>query len=160
MTDTHRKPLLLFVGHSGSGKDFLIDLFGLKRVISRTTRQRRSGEINRVHKRFVTLGEMQSYDPKEVVAYTIFNGEHYCALRQDLIGKDVYVIDPAGLEFFRSKAHLWKGQRAYRVVFVHCPWYTRIARLVRRDGWKTGIQRFIYDLKAFRNLTYDVKIRN
>lgn len=160
MTDIPHKPLLLIVGESGSGKDFLIDLLGLKRVVSRTTRPRRIHEVNGRDKRFVTMEEFRSYNPNEVMAYTIFDGEHYCALTRDLVGKDVYVIDPDGVRFFRQRALTTRYMRPFKVVYIHAPWYRRLYRLVLRDGWKKAWKRFRHDLPVFRGLKYDVKIRN
>ena len=42
------KPLLLLIGKSGSGKDFISQLFNSSNVISHTTREPREGEVNGV----------------------------------------------------------------------------------------------------------------
>ena len=95
--------MMLLVGKSGSGKDFFVTLFKLKPVVSRTTRKPRQGEIDGIHKRFITKENFKKYDRENVLTYTVFDDEEYCALEIDFKGKNVYVIDPSGVRYLKNK---------------------------------------------------------
>jgi len=152
----HRE-LILLVGKSGSGKDYLSNALGLRKVVSRTTRPMRSGEENGVSHLFVTIQEMVQYPKNLVVAYTEFDGHTYCALRQDFSGKDVYIIDPVGVEYFlkHSSSVL---RRSVRIVYVKCSNIKILRRLIKRDGFKNAIRRFKHDYKIYNEFEKKRKI--
>lgn len=118
--------MILLVGKSGSGKDFLVGLFSLRPVISRTTRPKRDYEIDGVHKIFITDRELDSYKKEDIVAYTVYDRHRYCALREDLNEKDVYVIDPPGV---RSMGAIVE----HIVIYVRAPLHRRLKRLYQRE---------------------------
>lgn len=144
-----KKELILLVGPSGSGKDHVINALGLDRVVSRTTRAPRVNEQPGVDKHFRTLKDyLDDKKRGEVVAYTYFDGAHYWARRSDLLARDVYVIDPAGVEYFAQH-----GRYPYRVVIITAPWYRRLRRMLGRgDGLVKAVRRLLHDRRAFGNL--------
>lgn len=155
-----KKPLILLAGKSGSGKDYIVKMFNLKPVVSRTTRAMRTTEINGVDKIFVTTREIAEYHPAQVIAYTKFSGHVYCALLRDLHGKEVYIIDPKGVVFFEEKVSRLGFNRQYRVIYVKCPWYRRLIRMTVRDGFIRAIKRLWNDMWAFWGFKYHTCIRN
>ena len=101
MNDT----LYLIVGKSGSGKDTVInkvcELFNYTKVISYTTRPMRTPDEN-THI-FVTDKDFNT--AKDIVAYTRFNNYRYWATQEQCENNDFYIIDPAGINYFKSHYH-------------------------------------------------------
>ena len=97
------KNIYLLIGRSGSGKSTVADIlekkYGWKVLQSYTTRQPRfDGETGHT---FVSKEEFDKLEDK--CAYTLFAGNEYCATSQQVDESDVYVIDPAGVEYFMQK---------------------------------------------------------
>lgn len=87
--------MYLVIGRTGSGKTHLANLLekqGLSRVVSRTTRPRRSEDEDGYI--FVTHEEADA--TPERLTDTVINGETYYTVPEDLKDKDFYVIDPIG----------------------------------------------------------------
>ena len=141
--------MILLVGKSGSGKDYLVKTLQLRPVISHTTRPMRINEINGVDKWF-HKGIPKRL--KNVIAETTFNGYQYWATTHDLLDKDVYIIDLAGIQCFHYAydQQFWIN---FDIVYVDCPGYKRLYRLIKRDGWINGIKRFVHDIKAFKDIS-------
>jgi guanylate kinase len=150
--------MILLVGKSGAGKDYYCEQHNLRRVVSHTTRKPRTGEINGVHKWFSTYDECLA-NWRRIVAYTQFSGARYWAYPEDLVDKDVYVIDPAGVRFFRRFSP--KLDIPITVILITAPWYVRLKRMVTRgDGVLSALRRIIHDHFEFKNLKPDQVIRN
>lgn len=80
--------IICIIGNSGSGKSTIaaeMETFGIKQIVSYTTRPMREGEVNGIGHFFVTepLAEhlLMSYRP---LAYTLFGGFRYFALFRNL----------------------------------------------------------------------------
>ena len=147
---TPQRELILLVGKSGSGKDYLASAFGFRKVVSRTTRSPRPGEVDGDSHLFVSRQDIAKYPVSHIVAYTEIEGEQYCALKQDLAGKDVYIIDPAGVEYF-FKITSGVFHRPVRIVYIQCRWYKRLYRMWKRNGFEKAINRFKDDRITFKN---------
>lgn len=97
--------ILLLIGASGSGKStvarYLCEQYGLRQIDSYTTRPPRyRGEPGHI---FITDEEFDQL--QDFVGYTLYNGHRYGATAQQVEENDIYVIDPAGVEFFRTAYH-------------------------------------------------------
>ena len=92
----YRKPLILLIGKSGSGKStvakHLSHIYGLRVLESYTTRPRR--EPNEEGHIFVTKEEYTTLQNK--VAETYFDDNYYCATKEQIDNADIYIIDPDG----------------------------------------------------------------
>lgn len=87
----------LIMGRSGTGKDTLakeLKTYGLKEVLSYTTRPKRTPDEN-THT-FITSDMADDFPDK--VASTTINGYDYFATKQQVEEADFYVIDPNGLK--------------------------------------------------------------
>lgn len=149
------KSIVLVLGASGSGKDYLVDKvckeYNRKKVVSYTTRPRRDNESPNSHI-FVTDEEFDKLT--NIVAYTEFNGYRYCATQQQIDDADFYIIDPRGLEDFKNN---YKGDKLIESVLIDCPAVERFLRMKKRyKDSKTGtvkaMERIINDRKEFKDI--------
>lgn len=92
----------LVVGRSAVGKDTVVralcEKFGLKQIISYTTRPRRVGEGD-THK-FITEDEAKQI--KDKLAITHINGYEYFITKDQLTDGDIYIVDPKGAKEIRA----------------------------------------------------------
>ena len=114
--------IFLIVGKSGSGKTTIVNR--LKNVGS----------------------SVESYTtrPKRT---PYFNGYHYAATQEQVDEALFYVIDPAGVEFFKEH---YKGYKDVKVVYIEASLWERFDRLRKRDGLRKALARMIHDAKAFK----------
>lgn len=153
--NNNRKPnvKVLLVGKSGSGKntvqDYLVKKYGLKPLLSYTTRERRFPEEN-THT-FITLQEYEGFKQTDFIAYTFYNGNHYFATKKQFEEADIYIIDLDGVEYI-SKLNL-ELETPYVVIYLDVPEEIRRQRMESRNDDATAIEeRLRYDEDAFREV--------
>ena len=149
--------IFLIIGESGSGKTTLVSSLekqkNLKSIQSYTTRlPRYENEYGHI---FVSENEFNSLT--DMVAYTEYNGNKYCATSQQVDENDLYVIDIDGINYFKNAYH---GDKNIRTIYIKSDIGTRFDRMVER-GEKDGlthsqasdvaIDRIKNDVMAFRN---------
>jgi guanylate kinase len=152
----NRKPnaKVLLVGKSGSGKDtvqdYLVSKYGLKPLLSYTTRKKRFSEEN-THT-FITVQEYEDLKRhEEIIAYTFYNGNHYFATKKQFEEADIYIIDLDGVEYI-SKLNL-ELETPYIVIYLDVPEDIRRQRMEARNDDTTAIEeRLQYDEDAFREI--------
>lgn len=163
--NNNRKPnaKVLLVGKSGSGKntvqDYLVNKYGLKPLLSYTTRERRFPEEN-THT-FITAQEYEEFKPTDFIAYTFYNGNHYFATKKQFEEADIYIIDLDGVEYI-SKLNL-ELKTPYVVIYLDVPEDVRKQRMESRNDDATTIEeRLRYDEDAFREINRwcDYSIQN
>ena len=81
--------MIVLTGPSASGKTatclYLQAHFGIKKVITHTTRQRRKGEVNNVDYHFVTIDEFRKRKANdEFIEKTFYNGHYYGTSSKDV----------------------------------------------------------------------------
>ena len=144
--------LFFIVGASGSGKDYIVDricrIGGYNKVISRTTRKPRKGESKSNHQ-FVSNQQADKEFDKALFK-TLYNGNRYYVLEEDLENADFYIIDPKGVK--EAPADLFRKYNI-RVIYIKSPWYKRAYNMMfrRKDGIKNVISRLLNDRKQFKN---------
>ncbi len=150
--------IFLIVGPSGSGKstivEHLVTSLGLRQIESYTTRKPRyHGEKGHV---FVTD---EAFDQLTgIVGYTEFDGHRYCSLQSDVEKSDLYVIDPAGVDYFREH---YTGNKHVVVVGIWATEAARKKRMFLRGDPENDIQRRLEgDRTAFNTDVCDVVFYN
>lgn len=158
------KNIYLIVGPSGSGKTTIASVlekaFGLKAVESYTTRPPRyEGERGHI---FVSDEEFDALGP--MCAYTEYNGYRYGVTEDIIDSHDLYVIDPAGVNYMRS-IDGYQGSKKVITIRLEVDREQRFQRMTARgDDDKTIINRLINDYKSFGpeedDIRYDMVIPN
>lgn len=121
--------IFLIVGCSGSGKTTITEQleqrYGLKSIQSYTTRPPRfDGETGHI---FISDEEFDKLT--DIVAYTEFAGNRYCATAEQVEQNDLYVIDPKGVEYFKQS---YKGEKQIKVIYIESNVTTRYERMKNR----------------------------
>lgn len=144
-----KNKIILLVGKSGSGKSAVANAlnarYGLDAIQSYTTRPPRfDGEDGHI---FVSKEDFPARD--EWVAWTLFNGYEYCATQKQVDDNDVYVIDPAGIYYFKNK---YRGMKTPIVVYLSATENTCITRMRHRGDPPLNVaERILNDKKEFAN---------
>lgn len=97
--------MIILIGASASGKTevakLLDKLYGIKKVITHTTREMRAGEKRDIDYHFVTKDEFLSLkDHDTFVETTFYNNNFYGSSKQEINDKKVLIVDPTGLDSF------------------------------------------------------------
>lgn len=144
--------IYLIVGASGSGKTLITETlerdYGYKSIQSYTTRPKRS-PYETGHT-FVTDTEFDKLT--DMVAYTEFCGNRYCATVKQVEENDLYVIDPKGIEYFREK---YNGSKGIKVIYINSSTSTRYERMCERSI-SNGSTRLKASEKALERIENDV----
>ena len=139
METNKRKHIFLVVGRTGSGKSTLVrnacETFGMKQLVSYTTRGMRKGEQDRTDHVFIRPGDVEKY-AEEMVAYTEIGGAEYFSTVSKLLESDFYTIDPAGVQSLYAKVSQTPALQdvEFHEIYVYTPEIDRKARLYIRDG--------------------------
>ena len=158
--------LLLILGRSASGKDFLTNKLcertGLKQIISYTTRERRVNEGD-THI-FISDEEYQQlYDAGKIAAFTQIGQYKYCCTIEQLYENDLYIIDYRGLQHLRE---LNLPDLRLVTVFINVPDDVREYRALslRKDDKAKFRARSFAEREQFRemlkNVDFDYSVSN
>lgn len=151
------KIILCIVGKSGSGKSTIADKlhnqYGYDVLQSYTTRPERSeGETGHV---FVTKEEYDVVPDK--VATTCFDGNYYCATKEQIDNNDIYIIDPKGLKELKEAYKKFGGLKRIVSIYIDVPMEVCLKRMLNRgDSKESAWERIIHDYDAFEGATKEV----
>ena len=140
--------IFLIVGPSGSGKTTLVEMLeqslGLTAIESYTTRKpRHSGEKGHI---FVSDEEFDQL--QDMVGYTEFDNHRYAATAMQVEHNDIYVIDPAGVAYFKEHYH---GSKNVRVIGIWATEPIRKKRMFLRGDPEDAIVRRLESDRAYFN---------
>lgn len=150
------KNLYLIVGASGSGKttvaNVLEEKYGYKQLQSYTTRPMRTeNEISHTFVNDAFFDQLTDF-----IGYTSYGNYRYGATAEQANNADLYVIDPAGVEFLKNH---YNG-KSVKVITITSPVHTRINRMEQRgDEFGKIMERLLIDID-FRNFLGDFNIDN
>lgn len=142
---------ILLVGPSGAGKTYVENMLldrskRLRKLISFTTREKRPGEIDGVDYHFINKEDIEDLN---ILQQMEIYGNYYGTCVEHLQrGYDhILVVGVDGPQQFIDIF----GRLPVLTYFVYAPWYKRLYRLVKRDGWKKGLKRFTSDIGRFKD---------
>ena len=97
--------MIVLAGASASGKTevakCLAKKYGITKIITTTTRDKRDGEVDKRDYFFVSKERFEEKIKNgDFVEYTIFNGHYYGSTKDQIGNNKVVVIDPAGLRSY------------------------------------------------------------
>lgn len=147
------RPLFLIAGPSGCGKTTLVEnlkrFYGLKPVVSYTTRPMREGEKDGKDHFFI---DQKAFNRLEgIKAITTFNGYQYCVTGDILEQCDTYVIDPEGIESLKGSSS--SDLRPLIVIGILATAAVCKERMLKRgDSEEKAEERLKHDKKAFKKL--------
>lgn len=146
--------IYLIVAPSGAGKTTITNLLesqhGFKVVKSYTTRSPRfadeTGHIFVSDEKFDKL--------KDIVAYTMFDNNRYCATAEQVEQNDLYVIDPKGVEYFKQH---YNGNKQIKIIYIDSDMTIRYERMKQRmeDNGSTYLEAVDSSLKRIVNDVYE-----
>ncbi len=133
--------MIILTGASASGKTVtalgLQKKYGLKKAITSTTREIRSGENNKVDYFFYSIDEFKSLlDKGHFIESTLYNNNYYgCGI--DQISDDkVIVLDPNGLKSFNALKN-----KTLVSFLLYCDEDTRKQRMISRGDKPENIEK-------------------
>ena len=97
--------MIVLAGASASGKTevakVLASKYGIKKIVTTTTRDRRNNEVDGVDYFFVTKEKFERMILEDrFVEYTLYNGQMYGSTKDQISDDKCVVIDPAGLRSY------------------------------------------------------------
>lgn len=145
-----KKLIFCLIGESGSGKStiaqYMADTYNWNIVKSYTTRKKRFEEEND----HVFVSQEVFADilkTNEIVAYTEFDENKYCATFLQLLNSDIYIIDPKGWENRKEYPNI-----EYFPIYIDVPEEVRIKRMTSRgDSEEDIVRRIEHDRIAFKD---------
>ena len=143
--------MLILVGPSASGKtevaNILIQKYGMKRMITYTTRNIRSGEIDGVSYHFIDKNEfLKMIDNDEFVESTIYNENYYGTRKSDVSKEKIVILEPNGVNAFYNKM-----PKDVTIVFLKTSKLIREARMHNRgDSNESIVERLANDDVTFQ----------
>ena len=147
--------MLIIVGPSASGKtqvtSILIEKYGLRKMVTYTTRAKRIGEIDKIDYNFITTEDFQSKIQNNFfLEYVNYNGNFYGTAFSDIAKDKVVILEPNGL-----KTYLSKVRDDVKVVYFDAPEEVLKNRMLSRgDKIEDVEKRLLLDKKVFND---DVK---
>lgn len=152
------KFIYLLVGASGSGKSTVAELlehaYGWRNLESYTTRKPRFvGERGHI---FITKEKFDKLENK--CGYTVFDGNEYCATSYQIDRSDVYIIDPAGVDYFIDH---YNGDKIPIIVLLKVSDGDAIYNMSKRgDDYDAVLKRRMHDKCIFDDLENKMRFKN
>ena len=141
----NNKPLHLFIGPSASGKTSAaneLEKLGYKQIKSYCTRQPRyEGEDSHT---FITKEEFDKLE--NIIAYTYYDGNHYCATKEQCDEADIYVVDIPGIKTLIEK---YETERPIKMWYFDVDLVIRVQRMIDRGDSDSAIVGRILTDEAF-----------
>lgn len=160
------KPMLVIIGKSGSGKNFIPELFNLKYTPGYTTRELRPGDNPSLYKMHITDYLVEKIQNK-ITADTNFDGHQYWTRIIEFNDEqyDFMIVSPKGLNALLNTTQMLLSkkrndylcsitlQRPMKFIYFRAPLWKRVLNMHKRgDTWKEIIKRTWHDRTAFKNI--------
>jgi len=157
-----KKKIILF-GRSGTGKDYLIDCFGLEKVKSYTTRLKRFNEFlmpeEHLTHTFITEDEFHELEKTEVfIAKGNLYDNWYGATERMMEENDVYIVDPDSIHLLYNHYGSKRFNEDFQVINIRAKYWTRYDNMMKREDtssikkWWQARKRVLDRLKKDKEL--------
>lgn len=149
--------MIVIIGESASGKSSaereLVDIYGYKKIVSYTTRQPRSGEVDGVDYYFITDEHFNKLKKEDFFAEIgCYNGWQYGIAIEDCTNDKVAVVTPHGLRQIKSI----KGLNVVSF-YIDVPRRDRLIQILQRgDDIEESYRRNLSDLGMFDGVKDEV----
>ena len=99
---------------------------------------------------FISEAEYEEHRTSgDIVAYTFYNGNHYFATMGQLYESDLYVIDPAGVDYLKERARYVNLVGIY----LDIDSTAQMVRMLKRgDRFDQAVRRIQNDKEAFQTI--------
>lgn len=149
--------MIILFGPSASGKTEVANMltykYGIKKVITCTTRNKRVGEEDDIDYYFVTKDQiLKEFKEGNLIEMTEYNRNYYGTRKSEVSEDKVLVLDPSGVKSFLKYK---KDTDADIVIFfLYASEITRFNRmLIRKDDINIAHQRIENDRTLFNSKT-------
>lgn len=160
------KDLIVFIGESGSGKNFLLEHLAyifpqdFHIVPQCTTRPMRMGEEEGNPYHFITKDEFLKKIPNDILEFKIFNNWYYGTCASDLVEDKINILsaNPAAARDLAEAPGI-----NTQVVYVHCNAKTRLIRQLEREIYpdiEEILRRYWSDKKDYEHIENCYYIEN
>lgn len=155
--------IICIIGKSCSGKttltNNLVAKYGLKKIVTSTSRPRRKGEIDKIDYNFYDYETMKKdIEVGKYIEWAEFNGWLYGTKLADIDVEDdsIIVLNPEGYKKIKT---MFKNK--VLGIYLKPSFIVRLKRILKRDSGNYGeaIRRYWTDYKDFRNLEADIVIK-
>ena len=154
--------MIILTGPSASGKTeiakILFQKYGVKKVVTHTTRPIRPTEIPNIDYHFVSEENFNTMRSQHAfVETTFYNGYQYGTSKAEVGEQKVLIVDANGLKVFTSL-----GNRRFVTFFIQTSEITRLNRmLIRGQDLDFAKKRLTFDQVNFartslQNINYDI----
>jgi len=143
--------MIVLAGASASGKTEVAKLlnkkYGISKIVTTTTREKRKGEVDGVDYFFVSKEQFEKMiQENKFVEYTLYNGQLYGSTKDQIANDKCVVIDPAGL-----RAYINLNNKNIVTFYLEADEKTRHKRMVARGDDPSKIEsRIANDRIAFK----------
>jgi guanylate kinase len=145
--------MIVLIGESGSGKSLveqtLKEKFGLKKIISYTTRALRKGEVNGVDYHYISLENFKKMEEEGKLAEsTKYRGNLYAVAVEDCEDDSIVVVEPNGFKQLKANPKL-----NILSFYIYAPKEKREERMRRREDSEESIfGRLTDDAERFKGI--------
>lgn len=133
--------MIILVGPSASGKTEVAKLlslkYGIKKVVTATTREKRFNEIEDVDYYFLSEDEFNNYLIDDAfVETTTYNNYHYGTFKKEIAKEKCLIVDPSGVDSF-----LKLNLKCIQVYFLSAGEKARFNRMMYRGDSTDAINK-------------------
>lgn len=132
--------MLVLVGPSASGKTQitakLIKDFGLKKLVTYTSRKPRTGEVDGIDYHFVSVEEFEEKIKNNFFfEYVEYNKNYYGTAKNDITDDSVVILEPNGVKYYLENA-----PELVKVCYIRCPKEILRIRMIERGDEDESIK--------------------
>ena len=149
--------MLVLVGESASGKSsiekYFVDNYGYKKIVSYTTRQPRSSEVDGLDYHFITEEKFHQLKEQGFFAETaVYNNWHYGTAKKDCTDDKIAVLTPHGLRQLKKI----NGINVLSF-YINVPRRDRLIKILQRgDNIEEAYRRSLSDVGQFDGIEDEV----